>query len=310
MTGPVSEMAVLEKAEPALLVALSGPGTTDARVRTAAAEAALRLNALPVEAAADIYRLQPQPSGRITPHEAGDPVLRRAKLFRAVEATQAPELRARLLRALLDDARRAHIHVQMARMLAPLIGQVWPSSETGTLAEPLVEIALAASEYDQARSWAETDASLQHWLALIEIVDPHPGRRDRPGLRYLEDLAGRGRLSVDVVHRVATVLDALDIEVPMGLWEAASRTPQPASGYLPETGVLADLAQSSKRKDTGRTILTAMRAFGPNGAEDVNILTLGDTIRALKRVGLDADARRVAFEALFAFWPRAPGNRP
>jgi len=115
-------------------------------------------------------------------------------------------------------------------------------------------------------------------------------------------------LSVDVLHRLATVLDALDVDVPMGIWEAAGRTPQPASGYLPETGVLADLAQSAQRKDTGRTVLVAMRGLGPNGAEGANILALADTVRALKRAGLEPDARRIAFEALFAFWPRVPGT--
>ena len=36
-------------------------------------------------------------------------------------------------------------------------------------------------------------------------------------------------------------LDALDFQVPVRLWEAASRAPQPTSGYLPPTGVLAEL---------------------------------------------------------------------
>ena len=46
---------------------------------------------------------------------------------------------------------------------------------------------------------------------------------------------------------------------------------------------------------------------GPNAAEGANILALGDAVRALKRTGLEPDARRVAFEALFAAWPRTPG---
>lgn len=308
LMAPVREMQVLEKAEPALLVVLAGAPTSDVRMRTAAAEAALRLNAMPPEAVADVYRRQPEPSGKVTPNEASDPILRRAQLFRAVEATQAPDLKARLLRALLDDARRAGIHMQTARMLAPLVGQLWPSFETGTLAEPVVEIAAAAGEYELARRWAETAATLQHWLALIDLADPQPGRGRHSGLASVEDLARKGRLSVDVLHRLATVLDALDVDVPMGIWEAAGRTPQPASGYLPETGVLADLAQSAQRKDTGRTVLVAMRALGPNGAEGANILALGDTVRALKRAGLEPDARRIAFEALFAFWPRVPGT--
>ena len=116
----------------------------------------------------------------------------------------------------------------------------------------------------------------------------------------MEELAARGRLGVETLHRLATVLDALDIDVPIAVWDAASRTPQPSSGYLPETGILADLAQSAKRNDTGRTILLVMRALGANGPEGANVLALGDAIRALKRIGLEADARRLGLEALLA----------
>lgn len=308
LLGPVSEVEILDKAEPALFVVLAGIPTSDLRMRTVAAEAALRLNAMPPEAVAEVYRRQPEPSGRATANDAGDPVLRRARLFRAVEATQAPDLKARLLRALLDDARRVGIHTQTTRMLAPLVAQLWPSSETSALAEPVIEIALMGGEYELARRWAETAANLQHWLALIDLATPPPRRAPVGGLAGVEELARRGRLNVEVLHRLATVLDALDVDVPMGIWEAASRVPQPATGHLPETGVLADLMQSSQRKDTGRTVLVAMRALGPGGAEGANILALGDVVRALKRAGLEADARRVALEALFAVWPRAPGN--
>ena len=312
LLGPVSAAQVLDKAEPALLAVLAEAPTSDMRTRTAAAEAALRLNALSPETVANIYRQQPEPSSRATPTEAGDPVMRRARLFRAVEATQAPDLKARLLRALLDDARRAGIQVQTARMLGPLVAQIWPSSDTGILAEPVIEIAVASGEYDLARRWAETSAQLQHWLGLIDVVEARPnsqsGRGRAVGFGPVDDLAKRGRLSVEALHRLATVLDALDIDVPIGIWEAAGRVPQPATGHLPETGVLADLAQSAQRKETGRTVLVAMRAFGAHGAEGANILTLGDTVRSLHRAGLNADARRVAFEALFAVWPRSSGH--
>ena len=77
---------VLDKAEPALLVALSNAG--DIKQQTAAAEAALRVNALTPEAVAKMYRRLPASSARRapTPAPGTDPVLRRALLFRAVEA--------------------------------------------------------------------------------------------------------------------------------------------------------------------------------------------------------------------------------
>ena len=107
---------------------------------------------------------------------------------------------------------------------------------------------------------------------------------------------------------MVTVLDALDITVPLRLWEAAGRIAQPSGGHLPETGVLGELAQAAQQKEAGRTILLVMRALGPDGPEGANALALGDSIRALKRTGLDADARRLAVEALYGAWPRTSGN--
>jgi hypothetical protein len=96
--------------------------------------------------------------------------------------------------------------------------------------------------------------------------------------------------------------------VPIPLWNLASRTPQPASGYLPDTGVLSDLADASKKKEFGRTVLLAMRTLGPAGAEGAHMIALGDAIRALKRAGLEAEARRLALEGLFTSWPRSVSN--
>jgi hypothetical protein len=195
----------------------------------------------------------------------------------------------------------------MARVMAPLAAGLQPSPETAGLAEQGLEIALASGELDQARRWGEA-GSLPHWLALVDVADPARRAGRSPSLGAMEDLAVRGRLGADTLHRLATVLDALDIDVPIGIWDAASRLPQPATGYLPETGVLADLAQSSKRNDAARTILLVMRTLGAGGPEGANVLALGDAIRALKRIGLEADARRVGLEALLAVWPRAAPN--
>ena len=112
------------------------------------------------------------------------------------------------------------------------------------------------------------------------------------------------RLSADLLHRLATVLDATDVNVPIQLWEAASRTPQPSTGYLPDTGVLPQLQDAAKKKEAARTILLTLRALGPAAADGAHIIALGDSIRALRRAGFEADARRLGVEALIAQWPR------
>jgi hypothetical protein len=304
LTGPIDAAAVLPRAEPALLVALAGSSALDIKVQVAAAEAALRLNAMPPEAVAEVYRRLPEAASGA----GAAPALKRAQLFKAVEATQTPDARVRLVRSLLNEARRAGLYLQTARMLAPLFTQIWPSPQAAPLTEAIVEVALAGGDYELARRWAESGASLQHWLALIDLVDPQARQMRPAGLGSLEELAARGRLAPVPLHRVVTVLDALNITVPLRLWEAAGRLPQPTGGHLPETGVLSELAQASQRKEAGRTILLAMRALGPEGPDGANALALGDTLRALKRAGLDADARRLALESLYAVWPRMSGN--
>jgi hypothetical protein len=309
LTGPIDAAHVLKKAEPALLVALAQSSALDITVQVAAAEAALRLNAMPPEAVAAVYRRVPDtPAGRAVGDAVSDPLLQRAQLFRAVEATEAPDRKVHYVRSLLTEARRAGLHLQTAHMLAPLFTQLWPSPQTATLAEPIVETALAGGDVDLARRWAESAANLHHWLALIDLADPQSRQMRQSGLAALDELAARGRLGAAPLHRVVTVLDALDITVPLRLWEAAGRIAQPTGGHLPETGVLGELAQASQQKETGRTILLLMRALGPDGADGANVLALGDSIRALKRTGLETDARRLAVEALYGAWPRTSGN--
>lgn len=321
---------IVERAQPALLAMLASDGATAPPVRLAAAEAAARLNAIPPETLAEAYRAlgQPQPSGGDAPAPAATPAkggdaLARAGLFRAIEIERTPLKKVRMIRSFLDEAKRGGFYLPALRIVAkPAAGlQIVP--EIGWFAETGAEIALAAGDFGRARAWASFGstldrpgapptgpvAGLAHWLALADIADPAvpKGERGRD-LPAVEHLAMQSRFTPDQLHRIATVLDALDYNVPMKLWEAASRTPQPTTGHLPATGVLSQLQDASKKKEFGRTVLLAMDTLGPHGAEGAHIIALGDSIRALRRAGLDRDARRLGFEALFAAWPRSASN--
>lgn len=308
----------LERAEPALLVALATDPAiehTPAR-RVQAAELAARINALDAEGLAEVYRAQTFTAGDLAePLSAKvDPAMRRALLFKALDGERTPMKRARAARAFLDDARRAGFPFTAAIMLATPIESLVAAQEIGWFAETAIEINIAAARYEQARSWVafanqgERSGGLQHWLVLIDIADAKaPGRRGQD-LVHAEQIAVRGRLAPDLMHRLATVLDALDYQIPIPLWEAASRTPQPTTGHLPETGVLSELQDASKKKEFARTLLLAMRALGSDGADRAHMIALGNAVRALKRAGLEADARRLALEAVFAGWPRMASN--
>jgi hypothetical protein len=191
---------------------------------------------------------------------------------------------------------------------------VTPVPEIGWFAETAIEIHLVAGNFEEARRWAGLgdltgqsepgSMPLEHWAALADIADPAQVQNRTRSLDAVERLAAHGRFDPELLHRVVTVLDALDINVPIPLWDIASRTPQPAGGHLPDTGVLSELADASRRKAFAKTVLLVMRTLGPAGAEGAHMIALGDCIRALKRAGLDAEARQLGFEALFSAWPR------
>ncbi|MEQ1578201.1 MAG: hypothetical protein ABL894_11155 [Hyphomicrobium sp.] len=302
---------ILSAASPALLGALALDESTPAALRLQAGEAAASVNAITAGDLAAIYRSQ----AAAAVAQAAD---RRAELFRAAELERTPAKKTRLMRSFLDEARRAGLYWPALIMMDQSLETLRPVAEIGWFAETAIEISLTSGRYDQARSWAGlasgsdaipgSNGGFTHWLALADLADPSMESGRSRHLNSVEALAGNGRIDANSLHRLVTVLDALEIQVPIPLWDKASRTPQPNTGYLPETGVLSQLQEASKKKEFGRTVLLSMRALGPAGADSANLIALGDSIRALRRAGLEADARRLGFEALFATWPRAITN--
>ena len=301
---------LLDHADAALLAVLAGDKGTEPHLRLAAAEAAARLNVVGPDDLAAVYRDQkfaPQeladPSARTI-----DPLSRRALFLQAAEREPDPQRKARLIRALLDDSRRTGTYRHVLTAVASMIQEVPRAPELEWFSETAIEAALASGDLEAARSWAKSASrgyrSSEHWLALADIASPRFGGPRGGSLAAVEELALAGRLSPPLLHRLVTVLDALDYQVPMNLWQVASSTPQPNDGYLPETGILPALLDASQNRQYARTVLLAMTALGPAGPEGAHIIALGDTIRALRRAGLEAEARRLGFDAIFISWPR------
>lgn len=301
--------SLIRVASPSLLAALAHDPRTPADLRLAAGEKAASFNALPPRDLAPLYRAAGAGG------DAG--TIERAGAFRATEAHGPPETKARNIRAFLDHARRAGLGWAGLALMAGPTQSLTPGPELDWFAETAIEVHLAAGDFAAARNWAQLtkasgawnpDASTRehaHWMALADIAEPTVGvDRDRH-LGAVEALARQGRFSPALLHRLTTVLDALDMPVPRTIWDLTATAPQPAGGHLPETGVLTELTDASRKKQFGRTVLLVMRALGPDGPDQAHMIALGDSIRALRRAGLGSDARRLAFEGLFSAWPRS-----
>jgi hypothetical protein len=323
-------MPLMPRATPDLMVAIARDAAAEPVARLIAAEAAARVNAYDDTDLAAAYRavvFQPQqlanpPLVADAPGPASaatDTASRRALLFQAAEKEPAPARKAELIRALLDAARREAILLPVARIVAGLADAMRPTPDLAGFTEPAIETLLAAGQYDHAVGWMLSPGMagpagnpLLHWLTLVDIADAGEHVPHGSSMKYAEDLAIAGALSPVMIQRLATVLDALHYQVPIPIWEGAQNAAKNASkadqGHLPDTGLLPKLATAATQKQTGMTVLLTLAAMGPGAATGAHTVSLGESIKALAGAGLEADARRLGFEAVFEAWPRRPGT--
>jgi hypothetical protein len=330
LLGKVPVERYLPRATPDLLVAIAGDAKADPLSRLLASEAAARLNAMDDADLAAAYRAVPfQPGQLANPltslpaqgadAQATDMASQRALLFQAVEKQSDPGRQGELIRALLDAARREAILLPVARLVAPMVDAMRPTHDSGGFTEAAIESLLASGSYDHAVGWTLSPSSagpsgnpLLHWLTLTDIADAGEHVPHGSSMKYAEDLALAGALSPVMIQRLATVLDALKYDVPVPIWEGAQNAAKSASksdlGHLPDTGVLPKLQEAAKAKQLGRTALLAIATIGSGAATGANTVALGEAIKALQAAGLETEARRLAFEAVFEAWPRRPGG--
>jgi hypothetical protein len=294
---PATDLA--DKAEPELLYRLANDDTAPAELRVSAAERAASLNIIAGDDLARAYR----EAAKALPKTAQSPPALRARLFATFENAPSAKTRAESIAALLASAQDQDIEVPIAQALAAASAGLVADQNAAAFAETGVKVAALAGDEESAWAWIDAGGErLQSWQLLLAASDPQ-GPRAEAALAKGVALALKGGLPPPLLHRLVTVLDALDYEVPIPLWDEASKTPQPTDGYLPETGALTRLKEAADKGEIGRTVLMVAGVLGPDGPKGANLLALGDALRALKRVGLDAEARRVGFEALYAHWP-------
>jgi hypothetical protein len=288
----------LAKAAPVLLFGLANDAEAPPELRLAAAERAASFNIIDGVALASAYRdAAPKLKAANTP-----PALR-AKLFATLDAAPSAKIRAESIDALLASGRDAGIEFPLGQALQPARARLAQDPEAAPFAETALRSAVLIGDVQGAWAWIEAGGeNLKPWGLLLAVSDPFDSRAEA-ALAAGVELAAKGHLPPPLLERLVTVLDALDYDVPIPLWDKASKVPQPDDGFLPETGILTQLKEAADRGDVGRTVLLVATALGPKGPQGAHLIALGDALRALKRVGLDAEARRIGFEALYARWP-------
>ena len=237
----------------------------------------------------------------------------RALIYQAIERASRPQIKARLISIFLNNGRKEGIYKASAEVVVPFILALPQSHSIVDYAEIFVEALAVTHQYKQSADWAifasasrqnATDNGLLHWLILIDIAENDSSISSDRALQIATGQARRGKFSNQILHRLISVLDALNYKISIPLWDIASRNPQPTGGYLPKTGHLSHLMGAANRGNSEKTMYMAIQALGPEGPSKTHIIALSDSIRALVLAGFQAEARQVAFEALIDLWPR------
>ena len=304
--GVVWPRELADRAEPRLLAVLATAPALDPGLRVVIAERAAQAGMLAPAVLADQYREIPH-----SDEERAHPLatsqtdaMRRSLLLQAAEQTHEPERKARAIAALIDDAGRSGLRAVVARILAPVVEMMRPAPQIAWLGETAAEILIHDGRGEAAHAWIDAARGGADSWRLLATLAGRGMSSTGSDLSHVERLALSGQLDPPLMHRLVTVLDSLDLQIPIPLWEAASRTPQPTDGHLPATGVLAELKAARDQRDGARAILRAAQALGPAGASEVNLLALSDVIRALHAIGYPREARALGVEALASAWPR------
>jgi hypothetical protein len=301
-------------ASPAALAAIAALPGASPEQRLAAAERAEAAGALPTADLARLYAAtefseaeRRESADRISGARAA------AWHFQTVAAKTEPAARAEALRRALALGRDRGLYATAARANLAALRALAPSPELMPFAADILRALVAAAEEARAAEWwqalraatAESDeaaaAVAAAWpLAMVAgIADA--GWNDTLYERWQAALRGRDKddpARRDAALFVMALGEALGAPPAAARWEDVYALRADENGVAP--AALLGLPRAVAAGARGETVLLALLALGEGGAERAGIGTLAAAVAALRRVGLERDARRIAVEAALA----------
>jgi hypothetical protein len=202
-----------------------------------------------------------------------------------------------------------------ARVMRDICSAIDPAPSLAWAASEIGRALLAAGDVPSARRWFD----MMSQTASDEVPDAAIAILDLWPLIQLMDANGslgwnsdalqswwegeRGRSGDSAYERAAivlTLMDAIGYDVPESLWQELMGSSLTVTAYLPSVQLWRALETASEKHRVGETVLLSLLSLGEVGPRGANPTTLHAVISALKEVGLDADARKLALESALA----------
>lgn len=305
---------------PVLVALARGSGDPPFAARLAAADKAERMGAV---ATADLVALYAEVAvqggsveGALKVAEADPGAYGRALLWQTADATSDPVQRIRVIRKALELAEDASAWRQTARVFAPLIRRLEPGPAAAEFAPDAVRALIAAGEAAAAGPWLEWQraqaaagdprarATAPHsWVvARIGGGDQLAPYQEAAVAQWWDGLRAADPEGASALGAAALALmDALGAPIGADAWRGLATVPPTLPYEAPTAAFRNGVAAGAAAGRLAETVALAAAGFGGIALEEIDPTAVAGVAAALRRLGLEDDARRLAGEAAVAY---------
>jgi hypothetical protein len=284
-------------------------------VRAHAAELACAAGLITGDSLAQIYAAFPfapeQIANAISTFESGPGPMSRAMLYQAARAQSLPAARAEVLRVALRPNEGTDVYQAVVRSFLPLLVEVPASPDLAWFAGAAGHALYATGQYEAASSWlalGRQEAILNPQAATaVAALWPYSRLAGDVALTTDGSLAAWSAMlgtSGDAAQArrqslLRAAFQALGEQDPLP-WNTIAAAADVPARPLPSAALLYALQEASESQRLGETVLLSLVVLGAGGPADSHVLALSSAIAALRRVGLEQEARALAIESALA----------
>lgn len=310
--------AALDNSSAMVLASLAGRGDLDLDFRADAAEIAALSGITPVADLVSAFDAmaftEDEEASAFLLAETGLGARVDGLLYRLASSAISANEKTRYLRAAWRRAHREGLYPALAGVLVGPAAQIPLTDDNISAAHDVARIALYAGERELAGRWYELARSLasqRNVEATKALVDMWPlmivaGVGDIPFSPQILNLWRQSLaiLPVREQRRRATLLygllEALGYTIENELWDDVLSAPAVSGTTAPSLGVWRQLLIATEAGRLGEGLLLSLVTIGDAGPAAADLSALSSALRALSRLGFEADARAIAVETLVA----------
>lgn len=231
----------------------------------------------------------------------------RAIFGAALAAGGAPAEQAQVVAAALEAGEGEVVEFTYARAVGHAARNVRPQEALSFAGFDMALAALASGRYRDAADWyamAREAGALsrgQEQSLQVALIMAYPSERfafwPEQSLIWLER-ADLGAMPHQRLLQQLIIFEAMGLSPSPVVMDRLSLDEGQITGYMPPEAVRGNLSRAVEEGRLAETVANALVTVGPAGPRGAHPRALAEAITALRAVGLEADARALAAEAL------------